>query len=78
MEELSGLSSRLILARAQLVSAEHQLNVLVERAEFYKELEGERADNQGGGDDDDEGEGKGGGGGTLLEGGGRSQGQGGG
>ena len=78
MEELSGLASRLNLARAQLVSAEQQWNVLVERSEFYKELEGERDNNHGGGNDKDEGEVKGGGGGTLSNRGGRSQGRGGG
>ena len=80
MEELAGLALRMNLARAQLVSSEQQWNVLVERSEFYTELEGERDDNQGGRDDDDEGEGKGegGGGGKLSDGGGRSQGRGGG
>ena len=74
-EELAGLASRLKLARAQLVSAEQRWNGLVERAEFYEELAGERDDDRGGGDDD-EGEGEGGGGGTISNGGGRSQGQG--
>ena len=58
-EELVGLASRLKLARAQLVSAEQRWNGLVERAEFYEELVGERDDDRGGGD---EGEGEGGGG----------------
>ena len=55
-EELAGLASRLKLARAQLVSAELRWNGLVERAEFYKELAGERDDDRGSGEDD-EGEG---------------------
>ena len=69
------MASRLKLARAQLVSAEQRWNGLVERAEFYEELVGERDDDRGGGDDD-EGAGEGGGGGTISNGGGRSQGQG--
>ena len=73
MEELAGLASRINLARAQLVSSGQQWNVLVERVEFYKKLEGEQDDNQGGGDDDDDGEREGGV--TLSDRGGRSQGQ---
>ena len=70
------MASRLKLARAQLVSAEQRWNGLVERAEFYEELAGERDDNRRGGDDD-KGKGEGGGGGIISNGGGRSQGQGG-
>ena len=47
-EELAGFASRLKLARAQLVSAEQRWNGLVERAEFYEALAGERDDDRGG------------------------------
>ena len=49
----------------------------MERSEFYEELTGEWDGDRGGGDDDED-EGEGGGGGTIWNGGGRSQGQGGG